>query len=153
MSFYESHRRRAIYNSGLPQDSRHFIKCQETCLIRQSSGCMDGDISVVVARASRRPRTSMRLVKVGNTIGALATPAFQFSPGLSWFHPRSSGALSTILGKSLDTWLSPHKVPRPHNKPTLVDSNLSAFNDKRHSSSCQSKFVKKTTFDNSLSLG
>ena len=120
--------------------------------LRQSSGCMDGDISVVVARASRRPRASMRLVKVGNTIVALATPAFQFSPGLSWFQPRSSGVLSTILRKSLDTWLSPHKGPRPHNKPTHVDFIHSAFNNKRHSSSCQSKFVKKTTFNNSLSL-
>ena len=58
--------------------------------------------------------------------------------------------------------LSPQR-PSPHHKPTHVDFTLSAFNDKRHSSSCQSKFVKSstkslerqrknTTFNNSLSL-
>ena len=72
-----------IHNYGLPQDSRHFYKMPRDLPLRQSSGCMDGDISVVVARASRRPRTSMRLVKIGNPIVAFATPAFQFSLGLS----------------------------------------------------------------------
>ena len=72
-----------IYNYGLPQDSRHFYKMPRDLLLRQSSGCMDGDISVVVARASRRPRTSMRLVKVGNTIVALARPSFHSTTGLS----------------------------------------------------------------------
>ena len=152
MSFYESHRRQLSITTDCRKTLVIFTKMPRDLPLRQSSGCMDGDISVVVTHASRRPPTSMRLVKVGNTIVALETPAFQFSPGLSWFRPRSSGALSTILGKSLDTWLSPHKGPRPHNKPTHVDFIHSAFNNKRHSSSCQSKFVKKTTFNNSLSL-
>ena len=114
--------------------------------------CMGGDLSAVVASTSRRPRASKCLVKVGSRPVQIATPAFQPTTGLSWFRPRSSGVLSSILGKSSDTWLSPHKALRPHNKPSLVDFTLSAFNDKRHSSSCQSKFVKKTTFNNSLSL-
>ena len=81
--FLRKPQKATIYNYGLPQDSRHFYKMPRDLLLRQSSGCMDGEISVVVAQASRRPRASMRLVKVGNTIVALAPPAFQFSPGLS----------------------------------------------------------------------
>ena len=45
-----------------------------------------------------------------------------------------------------------HKGTLPHHKPTHVDFTLSAFNDKRHSASCQSKFVKKTTVYYSLPL-
>ena len=69
-----------IYNYGLPQDSRHFYKMPRDLPLRQSSGCMDGDISAVVAHASRRPPTSMRLVKVGNTIVALETPSISIQP-------------------------------------------------------------------------
>lgn len=64
---------------------------------------MGGDLSAVIASASRRPRTSMCLVKAGSRAVQIATPAFQLTPGLPRFHPRSSGILSTILGKSLDT--------------------------------------------------
>ena len=55
-----------IYNYGLPQDSRHFYKMPRDLPLRQSSGCMGGDLSAVVANASRRPRTSKCLVKVGS---------------------------------------------------------------------------------------
>jgi len=65
--------------------------------------CMGGDLSAVIASASRRPRTSMCLVMAGSRPVQIATPAFQPTPGLPRFHPRSSGILSTILGKSLDT--------------------------------------------------
>ena len=65
--------------------------------------CMGGDLSAVVASASRRPRTSMCLVKVGSRTVQIAAPAFQLTPGLPRAHRRSSGVLSTILRKSLDT--------------------------------------------------
>ena len=61
--------------------------------------CMGGDISAVVASPSRRPRTSMCLVKAGSRPVQIATPAFQSNPGLPRFHPRSSGVLSTIFDK------------------------------------------------------
>ena len=60
---------------------------------------MGGDISAVVASPSRRPRTSMCLVKAGSRPVQIATPAFQSNPGLPRFHPRSSGVLSTIFDK------------------------------------------------------
>ena len=53
-----------IYNYGLPQDSRHLYKMPRDLPLRQSSWCMGGDISAVVASKSRRPRTSKCLVKV-----------------------------------------------------------------------------------------
>ena len=40
---------------------------------------MGGDLSAVVASTSRRPRTSMCLVKAGSRPVQIATPAFQFS--------------------------------------------------------------------------
>ena len=77
-------------------------KSQETCL-KAVLRCMGGDISVVVSSASRLPRTSMCLVKVGSRPVQIATPAFQPTPGLPRAHRQSSGVLSTILRKSLDT--------------------------------------------------
>ena len=61
--------------------------------------CMGGDISAVVASTSRRPRTSMCLVKAGSRLVQIATPEFQPNPGLPRFPPRSSGVLSTIFDK------------------------------------------------------
>ena len=60
---------------------------------------MGGDLSAVVASASRRPRTSMCLVKVGSRTVQIAAPAFQLTPGLPRAHHRSSGVLSTIFDK------------------------------------------------------
>ena len=42
-----------------------------------------GDISAVAASASRRPRTSMCLVKAGSRAVQIASPAFQSNPSLS----------------------------------------------------------------------
>ena len=42
--------------------------------------CMDGDLSVVVPSASRRPPPSMCLVKDGSRAVQIATPAFQSTP-------------------------------------------------------------------------
>ena len=61
--------------------------------------CMGGDLSAVIASASRRPRTSKCLVKAGSRPVQIATPAFQSNPGLPRFPPRSSGVLSTIFDK------------------------------------------------------
>ena len=73
----------------------------------------------------------------------IATPAFQPTPGLPRAHRRSSGVLSTILRKSLDTRLSPTNPPTARRKPTLVDTDRHPamsgqrphINKKRHSSS------------------
>ena len=48
--------------------------------LRQSSGCMGGDLSAVIASASRRPRVSTCLVKVDSRSVQIATPAFQSTP-------------------------------------------------------------------------
>ena len=80
-----------------------FTKMPRDLPLRQSSGCMGGNLSAVVDSTSRRPRTSMCLVKAGSRPVQIATPAFQSTPGLPRAHRRSSGVLSTILRKSLDT--------------------------------------------------
>ena len=91
-----------IYNSGPPRNSSLSTKVKRFAF-KACLRCMGGDLSAVVASTSRRPRTSMCLVKAGSRPVQIATPAFQPTPGLPRFHPRSSGILSTILGKSLDT--------------------------------------------------
>ena len=48
--FFESHHRRAIFYSGPQQDSSLFVEKPRDLPLRQSSWCMDDDISVVVAR-------------------------------------------------------------------------------------------------------
>ena len=82
--------------------------CRKTLVFSQKSQelafkavlrCMGGDLSAVLASASRRPRTSMCLVKAGSRPVQIATPAFQSNPGLPRFPPRSSGVLSTIFDK------------------------------------------------------
>ena len=69
-----------IYNSGPPQDSSHFYKMPRDLPSRRASGCMGGDLSAVVASPSRRPQTSMCLVKVGSRPAQIATQAFQSTP-------------------------------------------------------------------------
>ena len=91
-----------IYNSGPPRNSSLSTKVKRFAF-KACLRCMGGDLGAVVASASSRPRTSMCLVKVGSRSARCKTPAFQFSPGLPRFNLRSSGILSTILGKSLDT--------------------------------------------------
>ena len=132
-----------IYNSGLPQDSRHFYKMPRDLPLRQSSECMGGDLRAVVTGESRRPRASEYLAKVGSRPVQRATPAFQTTTGLPRAHRRSSGVLSTILGKSLDTWLSPANPPTARRKPTFVGSTHGAFNVKRHSSSSDCKQIER----------
>ena len=110
-----------IYNYGLPQDSRHFYKMPRDLPLRRASGCMGGDLSAIVASASRRPRTSMCLVKVGSRPVQIATPAFQSNPGLPRFPPRSSGVLSTIFDKIVGHLTLSPQGPRPRSKPNLVE--------------------------------
>ena len=64
--FFESHHRRAIFYYGPQQDSSLFVEKPRDLPLRQSSGCMGGDLSAVVASGSRRPRTSECLVKVSS---------------------------------------------------------------------------------------
>ena len=91
-----------IYNSGPPRNSSLSAKVKRFAF-KACLRCMGGDLSAVVASTSRRPRTSKCLVKVGRRPVQIATPAFQSTPGLPRAHRRSSGVLSTILRKSLDT--------------------------------------------------
>ena len=90
---------------------------------------MGGDLSAVIASVSRRPRTSMCLVKAGSRPVQIATPAFQPTPGLPRFHPRSSGILSTIFE---NRWIpdSLPASPRPRRKPPHVEPTL--IKVKRH---------------------
>ena len=83
--------------------------------------CMGGDLSAVIASASRRPRTSMCLVKAGSRPVQIATPAFQSNPGLPRFPPRSSGVLSTIFDKIVGHLTLSPQGPRPRSKPNLVE--------------------------------
>ena len=82
---------------------------------------MGGDLSAVIASASRRPRTSMCLVKAGSRPVQIATPAFQSNPGLPRFPPRSSGVLSTIFDKIVGHLTLSPQGPRPRSKPNLVE--------------------------------
>ena len=76
MSFFKSHHRRAIHNSGPPRNSSLSTKVKrfafKAVLLR-----MGVTISTVVPNACRRPRTSMCLVKAGSRPVPLVTPAFQ----------------------------------------------------------------------------
>ena len=113
MPFYESHsyRRSRLSDSERTQlsitparrETLAFLRKSRDSPSRRASGCMGGDLSAVVASASRRPRTSKCIVKVSSRPVQIATPAFQSTPGLPQAHRRSSGVLSTILRKSLDT--------------------------------------------------
>ena len=110
---------------------------------------MGGDLSAVVASASRRPRASTCLVKVGSRPALERLQHFNSAPvchDSTFVHQVSYQRFweNRWIPDSLPT------SPRPRRKPTLVDSN--PHHRKRHSSSCQSKFVKKTTIYNSLSL-
>ena len=82
---------------------------------------MGGDLSAVIASASRRPRTSKCLVKAGSRPVQMATPAFQPTPGLPRFPPRSSGVLSTIFDKIVGHLTLFPQGPRPRSKPNLVE--------------------------------
>ena len=59
---------------------------------------MGGDLSAIVPRASRRPRTSMCLVKVGSRTVQIKTPAFQpgHSAGFNVADPFPSGACGSL---------------------------------------------------------
>ena len=108
---------------------------------------MGGDLSAVIASASRRPRTSMCLVKAGSRPVQIATPAFQPTPGLPRFRPGHQVSYQRFwenrwIPDSLPTGQRPRRKP-PHVEPTLIKV-------KRHLPSCQSEFVKKATIHNSL---
>ena len=79
MSFYESHRRQPSITPAR-RETLAFLRKSRDSPSRRASGCMGGDLSAVVASASRRPRTSMCLVKVGSRPAQIATPAFQPPP-------------------------------------------------------------------------
>ena len=57
MSFFKSHHRRPIYDSGPPQDSSLFTEKPRDLPPKAVLRCMGGDLSVAVSSASRRPRT------------------------------------------------------------------------------------------------
>ena len=91
---------------------------------------MGGDLSAVIASASRRPRTSMCLVKACSRQVQIATLAFQSNPGLPRFPPRSSGVLSTIFDKIVGHLTLYPQGPRPRSKPNLVE--FTVIKVKRH---------------------
>ena len=109
-----------IYNSGTPRNSSLSTKVKRFAF-KAFLRSMGGDISAVVASASRRPRTSMCLVKAGSRPVQIATPAFQPTPGLPRFPPRSSGVLSTIFDKIVGHLTLSQQGPRPRSKPNLVE--------------------------------
>ena len=110
---------------------------------------MGGDLSAVIDSASRRPRTSMCLVKAGSRPVQIATPAFLPPPVC---HDSIPGHQVSYQRFWENRWIpdSLPTSPRPRRKPTLVDSD--PYHRQRHSSSCQSEFAKKTTFYYSLPL-
>ena len=103
---------------------------------------MGGDLSAVIASASRRPRTSMCLVKAGSRSVQIATPAFQPTPVC---HDSIPGHQVSYQRFWENRWIpdSLPTSPRPRRKPTLVDTDrypaMSGprphINKKRHSSS------------------
>ena len=109
-----------IYNSGPPRNSSLSTKVKRFAF-KACLRCMGGDLSAVVASTSRRPRTSMSLVKAGSRPVQIATPAFQSNPGLPRFPPRSSGVLSTIFDKIVGHLTLSPQGPRPRSKPNLVE--------------------------------
>ena len=113
-----------IYNSGPPQDSRLFSKKPRDLPSKAVLRCMGGDLSAVIASASRRPRTSMCLVKACSRQVQIATPAFQSNPGLPRFPPRSSGVLSTIFDKIVGHLTLSPQGPRPRRKPPHVERTI-----------------------------
>ena len=109
-----------IYNSGPPRNSSLSTKVKRFAF-KACLRCMGGDLSAVVASTSRRPRTSMSLVKAGSRPVQIATPAFQSNPGLPRFPPRSSGVLSTIFDKIVGhLTLSPQAHALVANLLTLI---------------------------------
>ena len=65
MPFYESHERRLSITPAR-RETLAFLRKSRDSSLRRASECMGGDISAVVASASRRPRASKCLVKVGS---------------------------------------------------------------------------------------
>ena len=108
---------------------------------------MGGDLSAVIASASRRPRTSMCLVKAGSRPVQIAAPAFQPTPVC---HDSIPGHQVSYQRFWENRWIpdSLPASPRPRSKPPHVDPTL--IKVKRHLPSCQSEFVKKATIHNSL---
>ena len=104
---------------------------------------MGGDLSAVVASPSRRPRTSMCLVKVGSRPAQIATPAFQPTPRFATIPSPVIRYLINDFGKIVGYLTLSPQGPRPRSKPTLVDSDRHPamygprphINKKRHSSS------------------
>ena len=143
MPFYESHQRQAIHYFGPPRNFSLSTKVKRFAF-KAVLRCMGDDISTVVASASRRPRTSMCLVKDGSRPVQIATPAFQPTPGLPRFHPRSSGILSTIFPKSLIRYLT--LSPQAH----ALAANLLTLNPplSKLSGSCPLCLSTKATEDN-----
>ena len=103
---------------------------------------MGGDLSAVIDSASRRPRTSMCLVKAGSRPVQIATPAFLPPPVC---HDSIPGHQVSYQRFWENRWI-PDSLPtgqRPRRKPPLVDSDRHPamsgprphINKKRHSSS------------------
>ena len=85
---------------------------------------MGGDLSAVIASASRRPRTSMCLVKAGSRPVQIATPAFLPPPVCHDSIPGHQVSYQRFwenrwIPDSLPTGQRPRRKP-PHVEPTLI---------------------------------
>ena len=85
---------------------------------------MGGDLSAVIASASRRPRTSMCLVKAGSRPVQIATPAFLPPPVCHDSIPGHQVSYQRFwenrwIPDSLPTSPRPRRKP-PHVEPTLI---------------------------------
>ena len=109
-----------IYNSGPLQDSRLFSKKPRDLPSKAVLRCMGGDLSAVIASASRRPRTSMCLVKAGSRPVQIAAPAFQPTPVC---HDSIPGHQVSYQRFWENRWIpdSLPTSPRPRRKPPLVE--------------------------------
>ena len=78
MAFYESHRRRPIYNSGLPQDSRPFYKRSRDLPVKGSPPGARAATSVPQSPVQVAALEHLVcLVQAGSCTVPLVTPAFQ----------------------------------------------------------------------------
>ena len=123
-----------FYNSGPPQDSSHFYKMPRDLPLRRASGCIFGDLSAVVASASRRPRASKCLVK--SVVGQLVERLQHFNSAPVCHD--STFVHQVSYQRFLENRWIPDSLPtspRPRRKPTLVDSAPTGENDRQRAGS------------------
>ena len=121
--FLRKPQKATIYNSGSPRNSSFSTKAKRLAF-KAVLRCMGGDLSAVIASASRRPRTSMCLVKAGSRPVQIATPAFQPPPVCHDSIPGHQVSYQRFwenrwIPDSLPTSPRPRRKP-PHVEPTLI---------------------------------